>query len=96
MNILPKVSVDYDLVVIGMSAYAHKLVSLAAQRRARVAWVWDQGNDTNDTYVNIAQIHHILQSLKNKIGDRPKPKILKLSAKHRLPKVSDFHHTSLL
>ena len=63
-------SVDYDLVVIGMSAYAHKLVSLVAQREARVAWVWD--HQANDAYFNIAQIGHVLQGLKNKIGDRPK------------------------
>ena len=63
-------SVDYDLVVIGMSAYAQKLVSLAAQHKARVAWIWE--HQVNDAYLNIAQIGHILHLLKNKIVDRPK------------------------
>jgi pyruvate/2-oxoglutarate dehydrogenase complex dihydrolipoamide dehydrogenase (E3) component len=53
-----------------MSKYAHKLVSLAAQHEARVAWVWE--HQVNDAYLNIAQIGHILQVLKNKIGDCPK------------------------
>ena len=71
-------SVDYDLVVIGMSAHAHKLVSLAAQREARVAWVWD--HQVKDAYLNIAQIDHILLLLKNKISDRPKSERLQLFA----------------
>jgi pyruvate/2-oxoglutarate dehydrogenase complex dihydrolipoamide dehydrogenase (E3) component len=53
-----------------MSAHAHKLVSLAAQLEARVAWVWD--HQAKDAYLNIAQIDHILLLLKNKISDRPK------------------------
>ena len=69
-------SVDYDLVVIGMSAHAHKLVSLAAQREARVAWVWDQqvSKQYLGAYLNIAHIDHILQLLKNKLGGHPKSK----------------------
>jgi pyruvate/2-oxoglutarate dehydrogenase complex dihydrolipoamide dehydrogenase (E3) component len=67
-------SVDYDLVVIGMSAHAHKLVSLAAQREARVAWVWDQHGQYFDKHLNIAHVDPILQLLKNKLGDHPKPK----------------------
>ncbi len=61
-------SVDYDLVVIGMSAHAHKLVSLAALRDARVAWILDH----RDLYLNIDQVDQVLQVLKNKICDRPK------------------------
>ena len=72
-----RISVDYDLVVIGMSAYAHKLVNLASQRKVRVAWVWDQ---INDSYLNIDQVNYILQLLKTKIGDHPKPERLKLFA----------------
>ncbi|GBO53561.1 mercuric reductase [Pseudanabaena sp. lw0831] len=71
-------SVDYDLVVIGMSAHAHKLVSLVALREARVAWVWD--HQVKDAYLNIAQIDHILLLLKNKIGDRPKSERLQIFA----------------
>lgn len=93
MKILSKMSVDYDLVVIGMSAYARKLVSLAAQRGARVAWVCDQGNDP---YVNIAQIHHILQSLKNKIADRPKSERLKSFAKQIFPILNNSREAEIL
>jgi pyruvate/2-oxoglutarate dehydrogenase complex dihydrolipoamide dehydrogenase (E3) component len=66
--------VDYDLVIIGMSKYAHKLVSFAAQCEARVAWVWDQAlcDQYLNAYLNIAQIDHILLLLTKKIGDRPK------------------------
>ncbi len=75
-------SVDYDLVVIGMSAHAHKLVSLAAQREARVAWVWDQvlPDQYLNAYLNIAQIDHILLLLQNKISDRPKSERSRLFA----------------
>jgi pyruvate/2-oxoglutarate dehydrogenase complex dihydrolipoamide dehydrogenase (E3) component len=69
-------SVDYDLVVIGMSAHAYKLVSLAAQLEARVAWVWD--HQVKDADLNIAQIDHILLLLQNKISDRPKSERLHL------------------
>jgi|GEM_PF-1162616 len=72
-----RISVDYDLVVIGMSAYAHKLVNLASQRKARVAWVWNQ---VYGSYLNIDQIIYILQLLKTKVGDRSKPERLKLFA----------------
>ncbi|PZV12503.1 MAG: hypothetical protein DCF20_17405 [Pseudanabaena sp.] len=71
-------SVDYDLVVIGMSTHAHKLVSLAAQREARVAWVLD--HQLKDAYLNIPQIEHILQLLKNKLRDRHKSERLQLFA----------------
>jgi pyruvate/2-oxoglutarate dehydrogenase complex dihydrolipoamide dehydrogenase (E3) component len=93
MKILSKISVDYDLVVIGMSAYAHKLVSIAVHRGARVGWIWDQGNDP---YVNIAQIHHILQLLKNKIRDHPKSARLKSFAKQIFPILNDFHEAEIL
>ncbi|WP_434684261.1 FAD-dependent oxidoreductase [Pseudanabaena minima] len=82
-----RISVDYDLVVIGMSAYAHKLVKLASQRKARVVWVWDQ---VNDSYLNIDQVIHILQLLKTKISDRPKPERLKLFAKQIPSILQDF------
>jgi pyruvate/2-oxoglutarate dehydrogenase complex dihydrolipoamide dehydrogenase (E3) component len=88
-----RISVDYDLVVIGMSAYAHKLVSIAAQRKARVAWVWDQ---VNDSYLNIDQINHILQLLKTKVGDRPKPERLKLFAKQISPILHNFCQAEML
>ena len=88
-----RISVDYDLVVIGMSAYAHKLVSIAAQRKARVAWVWDQ---VNDYYLNIDQINHILQLLKTKVGDRPKPERLKLFAKQISPILHNFCQAEML
>ena len=71
---LSRISVDYDLVVIGMSAHAHKLVSLAAQREARVAWVWDQDGQYLDAYLNIAHLDPILQLLKNQLGGHPKSK----------------------
>ncbi len=93
MKILSKMSVDYDLVVIGMSAYAHKLASFAAQRGARVAWIWDQGNDA---YMNMAQIHHILQLLKNKISDRPKSERLKSFAKQIFSILNDFGEAETL
>jgi hypothetical protein len=62
-------SVDYDIVVIGMSAHAQKLVSLAVQREARVAWVWDQEfcDQYSNAYLNIDQIDHILLLLQNKL-----------------------------
>ncbi|OYQ62094.1 hypothetical protein B9G53_23920 [Pseudanabaena sp. SR411] len=88
-----RISVDYDLVVIGMSAYAHKLVSIAAQRKARVAWVWDQ---VNDYYLNIDQINHILQLLKTKVGDRPKSERLKLFAKQLSPILHNFCQAEML
>jgi pyruvate/2-oxoglutarate dehydrogenase complex dihydrolipoamide dehydrogenase (E3) component len=67
-------SVDYDIVVIGMSAHAQKLVSLAVQREARVAWVWDQEfcDQYSNAYLNIDQIDHILLLLQNKLSDCPK------------------------
>jgi pyruvate/2-oxoglutarate dehydrogenase complex dihydrolipoamide dehydrogenase (E3) component len=69
-------SVDYDLVVIGMSAHAYKLVSLAAQRGARVAWVLE--HQVKDAYLNIVQIDYILLLLQNMIRDRPKSERLHL------------------
>ncbi len=82
-------SVDYDLVVIGMSAHAQKLVSLAAQREARVAWVWDQElrDQYLNAYLNIDQIDHILLLLQKKISDRPKSERLHLFAQQ----ISSIH-----
>ena len=88
-----RISVDYDLVVIGMSASAHKLVNLAAQRKARVAWVWDQ---VNVSYLNIAQINYILQLLKIKVSDRSKPERLKFFAKQISPILHNFRHGEML
>jgi pyruvate/2-oxoglutarate dehydrogenase complex dihydrolipoamide dehydrogenase (E3) component len=87
-----RMSVDYDLVVIGMGASAHKLVNLAAQRKARVAWVWNQ---VNDSYLNIAQINYILQLLKTKVGDHPKPERLKLSAQQIPSILHNFCHEEM-
>jgi pyruvate/2-oxoglutarate dehydrogenase complex dihydrolipoamide dehydrogenase (E3) component len=94
-------SVDYDLVVIGMSAYAHKLVSHAAQREARVAWVWDQEVSSNhsenlEKHLNFLQIDHILLLLKNKIGDQPQFKRSQIFAKQISPAINNFGHTELL
>jgi pyruvate/2-oxoglutarate dehydrogenase complex dihydrolipoamide dehydrogenase (E3) component len=77
-------SVDYDLVVIGMSAHAHKLVSLAALREARVAWIWDH----QGLYLNIDQVDQLLQVLKNKICDRPKSERSQLFGQH-IPSIRD-------
>jgi len=86
-------SVDYDLVVIGMSADARKLVSLAAQRKARVAWIWDQ---VHDTYLSIFQSHHILQLLKNKVGNLSKADRLKLFAKQISSILHNFGQDEML
>jgi len=92
-----RISVDYDLVVIGMSASAHKLVNLAAQRKARVAWVWDQVKDSYQNIdQNIDQLSYILQLVKTKVGDRPKPERLKLFAKQISQILHNFDHEEKL
>ncbi|WP_082429400.1 NAD-binding protein [Pseudanabaena sp. 'Roaring Creek'] len=66
MEELPRMAFDYDLVAIGMGAYALKLVCLAAQSGARVAWICDRhSHDLTD--LNIVQILDILQLLKSRI-----------------------------
>lgn len=71
--------VDYDLVVIGTSSYAYDLVSLATRCEARVAWVLDR--ETNDTYLNIAEVNNIFELLKISLRDRPRTERLDLFAK---------------
>ncbi|NUN66147.1 NAD(P)/FAD-dependent oxidoreductase [Pseudanabaena biceps] len=65
-------SVDYDLVVIGMGAYAQTLVTSAAKLEARIAWVCELeigDRSVNHTALNTKQVHDALISLQGKLKD---------------------------
>jgi pyruvate/2-oxoglutarate dehydrogenase complex dihydrolipoamide dehydrogenase (E3) component len=57
-------SVDYDLVVIGMGAHAHKLVGFAAQRGARVAWIGEGNRNLDNLFGNLYDVTSIGQSVR--------------------------------
>ncbi|MBD2186955.1 FAD-dependent oxidoreductase [Pseudanabaena mucicola] len=56
-------SVDYDLVVIGMGAHAHKLVGFAAQSGARVAWIGEGNRNLDNLFGNLYDVTKIGQSV---------------------------------
>lgn len=56
-------SVDYDLVVIGMGAHAHKLVGFAAQSGARVAWIGEGNRNLDNLFDNLYDLTGIAQSI---------------------------------
>ena len=56
--------IDYDLVIVGTSIYAHKLVDLASRLQARVAWVCG-----NDQIKGIDHFHQVWQSLRNELNN---------------------------
>ncbi|PZO39231.1 MAG: hypothetical protein DCF19_14795 [Pseudanabaena frigida] len=86
-------SVDYDLVVIGMSEHAHQLVRLSAQLKARVAWVCDR--EVGDTNLNIYEIHNVLRQLKSKLSDRDRFERRRFFAKEIGSILSRFCHDEI-
>lgn len=65
-------SVDYDLVVIGMGAYAQTLVTSAAKLEARIAWVCELeigDRSVNHRALNNKQVRDALITLQGKLKD---------------------------
>ncbi len=60
--------IDYDLVIVGTSTYAYKLVDLASRLQTRVAWVWDADCQIK----GIEQIHQAWRLLKIKLREKPR------------------------
>jgi len=83
--------VNYDLAIIGISANAFKLVSRAVRDCARIAWIWDC--QASDPYLNISEVHHVLQQLISSLNNQVSSESLCSFAKWNAPTKSLQYRT---